>query len=59
MAGTILEANHEGTKLKEYEGNDKNLMTIHGELNKLAANVAMAATWEAYTTEAITSNLQS
>ncbi|MGH9972440.1 MAG: vanadium-dependent haloperoxidase [Nitrososphaeraceae archaeon] len=41
MSGTILEANHEGTKLKEYQGNDKNQISIHGELNKLAANVAI------------------
>jgi len=41
MSGTILEANHDGTKLKEYQGNDKNQITIHGELNKLAANVAI------------------
>jgi hypothetical protein len=40
MTGTILEANHDGTRLKEYEGNDKNQITIHGELNKLASNVA-------------------
>jgi hypothetical protein len=41
MSGTILEANHEGNKLKEYQGNDKNQISIHGELNKLAANVAI------------------
>lgn len=41
MPGTILEANHDGTRLKEYQGDDKNQITIHGELNKLAANVAI------------------
>jgi hypothetical protein len=41
MPGTILEANHDGTRLKEYQGNDKNQISIHGELNKLAANVAI------------------
>ncbi len=41
MPGTILESNHDGTRLKEYEGNDINQITIHGELNKLAANVAI------------------
>ena len=28
-------------RLKEYQGNDKNQISIHGELNKLAANVAI------------------
>jgi len=41
MPGTILESNHDGTRLKEYEGNDKNQISLHGELNKLAANVAI------------------
>jgi hypothetical protein len=41
MPGPILEANHDGTELKDYEGNDKNQITIHGELNKLAANIAI------------------
>jgi hypothetical protein len=41
MTGTILEANHDGTELKEYKGNDTDQITIHGELNKLAANVAI------------------
>ena len=27
----IVEANNDGTKLKNYEGNDKDQMTIHGE----------------------------
>jgi hypothetical protein len=37
----ILEANSDGTRLKEYKGDDKDQITIHGELNKLAANVAI------------------
>ena len=41
MPGEMVRANHDGTKLKKYKGNDKNQMTIHGELNKLAANVAI------------------
>ena len=41
MPGPIVEANNDGTKLKNYEGNDKDQMTIHGELNKLAANIAI------------------
>jgi hypothetical protein len=41
MPGRILEANHDGTELKEYKGNDKGQIMIHGELNKLAANVAI------------------
>jgi hypothetical protein len=41
MPGPIVEASNDGTKLKNYEGNDKDQMTIHGELNKLAANIAI------------------
>ena len=41
MPGRILEANHDGTELKEYKGDDKGQIMIHGELNKLAANVAI------------------
>jgi hypothetical protein len=41
MPGPIVEANHNGRELKNYEGNDKDEITIHGELNKLAANVAI------------------
>ena len=40
IPGTIWEANHDGSKLKEYEGNDKKEITVHGELNKLASNIA-------------------
>ncbi len=41
MPGRIVEANHDGTELKEYKGDDKGQIMIHGELNKLAANVAI------------------
>ncbi|HSF50812.1 MAG TPA: vanadium-dependent haloperoxidase [Nitrososphaeraceae archaeon] len=41
MPGPIVEANHNGKELKNYEGNDKDQIKIHGELNKLAANVAI------------------
>lgn len=38
---TIWEANHDGSELKEYKGNDKDEITVHGELNKLASNIAI------------------
>jgi hypothetical protein len=41
IPGKIVEANGSGRGLKEYKGNDTNKMTVHGELNKLAANVAI------------------
>ena len=41
IPGEILEANRDGTRLKKYKGDDKDQITIHGELNKLAANVAI------------------
>jgi hypothetical protein len=41
MPDQILESNHAGTRLREYTGDDKDQITIHGELNKLAANVAI------------------
>ena len=41
MPGPIVEANHTGKELKNYEGNDEDQIKIHGELNKLAANVAV------------------
>jgi hypothetical protein len=41
IPGTIWEANHDGSELKKYEGNDKNKITVHGELNKLASNIAI------------------
>ena len=41
IPGTIWEAKHDGSELKKYEGNDKNKITVHGELNKLASNIAI------------------
>ena len=41
MPGEILESKGDGEGLKKYEGNDIDQITIHGELNKLAANVAI------------------
>jgi hypothetical protein len=41
MPGDILESNPSGTRLREYAGDDKDQITIHGELNKLAANVSI------------------
>jgi len=34
--------NKDGTKLVPYEGDDKNKLTVEGELNKIAANIAIA-----------------
>lgn len=45
IPGTIWEANHDGSKLKEYEGNDKNDISVHSELNKLAANISNWSKW--------------
>ena len=36
-----MEANDSGNGLHDYEGSDKNQLTLGGELNKLAANVAI------------------
>ncbi len=36
-----VEANDSGNGLHDYEGSDKNQLTLGGELNKLAANVAI------------------
>jgi hypothetical protein len=41
MPGEILESNPSGTRLREYTGDDKDQIRIHGELNKLAANVSI------------------
>jgi hypothetical protein len=41
IPGTIWESNHDGSELKEYKGNDKNEISVHGELNKLASNIAI------------------
>jgi hypothetical protein len=41
MPGKIVEAKRDGRRLKEYKGDDKDKITIHGELNKLAANIAI------------------
>ena len=41
MPGKIVEAKHNGRRLKKYKGDDKDKITIHGELNKLAANIAI------------------
>ena len=41
MPGKIVEASGSGRGLKEYKGNDIEKITVHGELNKLAANVAI------------------
>ena len=41
MPGEILESKGDGEGLKKYEGNDIDQITIHGELNKLAANIAI------------------
>jgi hypothetical protein len=36
-----VQANEEGDKLNDYDGADKNDLTVGGELNKLAANIAI------------------
>jgi hypothetical protein len=37
--------NKEGTKLEPYKGPDKDELTVGGELNKLASNVAFGRNW--------------
>ncbi len=39
---TPMQPTADGSKLEEYAGNDADALTIGGELNKLASNVAMA-----------------
>jgi hypothetical protein len=41
MPVPILESKGNGKGLKRYKGKDKDKITIHGELNKLASNISM------------------
>ncbi|MEZ4754809.1 MAG: vanadium-dependent haloperoxidase [Bdellovibrionota bacterium] len=38
-------ANADGTALENYTAGDRNLLTVGGELNKLAANIAIGRNW--------------
>ena len=45
LTGPVIEADVTGANLQDYAGNDANNLTICGEINKLASNVAIGRNW--------------
>lgn len=45
LNGPVIEANVDGTSLQDYAGADESSVTIIGEINKLASNVATGRNW--------------